>query len=81
MSVVEPCMHCGTELYDRVAWDDDRSMAICPMCERCVEMGCPCDQAQAMRNRILREAGYACDYRGINSEPCGRTDSHEHILG
>lgn len=47
--IIEPCPHCGAECYDRVVMDAERDMPICPSCQKCVGMDCPCDEAVAMR--------------------------------
>lgn len=36
--VIEPCQHCGGELYDRVLLDLTIGKAICPHCEKVVEI-------------------------------------------
>ncbi len=38
--IIEPCPHCGAELYDRVAYDPTRGMLpVCAMCGESVEQG------------------------------------------
>lgn len=34
-----PCPHCGVELYDRVRWDDERQIPVCPDCRGDVRRG------------------------------------------
>lgn len=55
-ATVEPCPHCGAELYDRVVLDQTsgHDEGVCWSCKGCVSLDCP-DHGAALQAMVPDE--------------------------